>query len=94
VVFTVEDTFDVLVDALLELVGALLVDAAFDVEDAAFDVDEAAFDVEVAAFELEVEASTLAETKISFCAPSTNPYRELYVGGSFVEAWLLPLLVS
>jgi len=79
-VFTVEDTFDVLVAALLELVGALLVDVAaleelaalevvaLEVDEAALLVEVAAFDVEVAAFDVEV-----AVTKISFWAPSTKP---------------------
>ena len=79
-VLTVEDAFDVLVAALLELVGALLVDvAAFEelaaLEVVAFRVDEAALLVEVAAFDVEVAAFDVevAVTKISFWAPSTKP---------------------
>jgi hypothetical protein len=82
VVFTVEATFDVLVAALLELVGALLVDdaafeelAALDVE--AFEVEEAALLVEVAAFDVEEAALAAEVTKISVWAPSEKPYRLL-----------------
>jgi hypothetical protein len=70
VVFTVEAAFDVLVAALLELVGALLVDdaafeelAALDVE--AFEVEEAALLVEVAALDVEEAALATEVTKIS-----------------------------
>jgi hypothetical protein len=85
-VFTVEDALDVLVAALLELVGALLVDDAAFEELAALLVEIAAFDVEDATFDVAEVAFAMAVTKMSVWAPSTKPYRLLYVGGSSVEA--------
>jgi hypothetical protein len=89
VVLTVETAFDVLVAALLELVGTLLVDdtafeelaaldvEAFEIEEAALLVEVAAFDVEVAAFDIEEVALAAEVTKISVWAPSEKPYRLL-----------------
>lgn len=66
---------------------------------AAADVDVAGRDVVVLVLAgrlivVELAAEAAAVTKMSFCAPSANPYRELYVGGSSVHAWLLPLAIQ
>ena len=61
----------------------LLVDAALEA-DVDLEVD-ADLGVDETAFELEKE-EVVVVAKISFCAPSENPYRELYVGGSSVYA--------